>query len=468
MSPFLCLIRVLTPFPIAQRDSARPSGPLKPVKRHVAAGQNPIGSLYLANEGEVPPASTEILGLINALELDADGWALIPYGESKHSGREARTELELTNAADRALADRAKNGVIQRFTREDAEQIVASRRGLWARIKHAIVGLPIFKGHPDAPNYAKRFPDKGERGGVGDMEVTDRGLRFRPVLNEKGASDVDAGWSDFSPYWVTRQVAERDGVPIVAPFRLKSIGLVPNGNIPGLSLVNGRELLSDAPSDESKTMNPYLIRLLAAMGVTLAPDAKDDAAKSAVDQALPKFEAANAAATELPTVKAALKTAETKVTALEGEKLELVNVKTTLEGKVTAAETKFTAERKARAGEVVDAAITAGRLQAAKRDTQLLELVNAADFDTAANAVLAREQRLKTKSGLGELKQKSAEVQSRQETVLELVNAAMEETDIKALPAEERYDAAFKRVEKKNPSLFAQMEAPGATAGAAS
>lgn len=458
MKPILCDLSRLAVSGPAVPQISRLSRPLSALKSRLDRGSNPIGALFLANAADEPGASAEILGLVNGLEFDDEGWALIPFGESHHSGRPAR--LDVANAADVALAEKAKRGVIQRFTREDAEKIALDARSVWGRIKRAIVGLPIFKGHPDAPNYAARFPDKAERGGVGDMQVTDRGLRFRPVLNRQGETDVESGWSDFSPYWVTRLVGDRDGVPIVAPYRLKSIGLVPRGNIPGLSLVNAAgELLSD--ETENKTMNKDLIRLLAAMGITLAPDAKDDAAGAAVDQALPKFAAANAAELELPTVKASLTRLETEKATLATEKLELANARTVAEGKATAAEAKFIAERKARAGEVVDAAITAGRVQAAKRDAQILELVNSADFDQAANAVLAQAQRIKTRSAVGDLKKDSAAVQTRQETVLELVNTAMEEADIKALPAEERYDAAFKRVEKKNPSLFSAMQAPG-------
>lgn len=414
---------------------------------------NRIGTLALVNEAEPTSGAAEILGLVNELEFDDEGWALIPYGESRHSGKPAK--LDLSNAADVALAERAKKGVIQRFAREDAERIVAEAKSIWGRIKRAVVGLPIFKGHPDAPAYAKRFPDKVERGGISDMQVTDRGLRLRPVLNRQGETDVESGWSDYSPYWITRPVGERDGIPIVAPFRLKSIGLVPRGNIDGLSLVNSaHELLSDEDREQNPTMNKHLIRLLAAMGITLAPDAKDDAAGAAVDQALPKFAAANAAAEELPAVKAKLGPLETKVAALEGEKLALVNEKTDMSGKVAAAETKATTARQAFAKFVVASAIAEGRVQAAKQADEELALVNSADLPAAAEALAKREKRFKTESNLGDLKRRSAEAKSLQDQQLELVNSAMEEPDIKALPADDRYDAAWKRAEKKNPALF--------------
>ncbi|ACB76695.1 hypothetical protein [Opitutus terrae] len=451
MKPFLSLIRVLPILAYGFSNFAARIASLKRLKGCPEAGLIPAGDLDLANEAEPPAGSAEILGLCNELEFDDDGWALIPYGESRHSGKPAK--LDLSNAADVALAERAKKGVIQRFAREDAERIVAEAKSLWGRIKRAVVGLPIFKGHPDAPNYAKRFPDKRERGGIGDMQVTDRGLRFRPVINQLGETDIESGWSEFSPYWVTRPVGERDGTPIVAPFRLKSIGLVPRGNIHGLSLVNaGREILSD--DSENPTMNKHLIRLLAAMGFTLAPDATDDAAGAVVDQALPKFNAANAAATELPTVKSQVTALNSQLSALASEKLELANTKADLTGKLAAAETKATAARKAFASHVIASAIVAGRVQAAKKDEEELALVNSADIAAAAVEVDKREARFKTASGLGALKQRSAEAQSRQQTQLELVNAAMEETDIKALPPEDRYDAAWARAQKKNPAAF--------------
>jgi hypothetical protein len=419
--------------------------------------------LQLANSA-APERTLQVLAVANTLDVDEEGWALIPFGDTRHSGRDGRGQTQLSNV-DRELVEKARNGVVQRFTRERAEKMVRDFKSFAGRIKRAVVGLNIYKGHPDAPAYAHIFTDKAPRGTIADMQVTDAGLRIRPVLNPQGAADVAGGWREHSPNWNSEYVGDdpASGLPIVEPFEFISLGLVPKGNMPGLSLVNSGGELHPA-TDSSSTMNKYLMELLTAMGVTIAADADETAQSNAVGQAKGIFAAANAAVSERDTLKTTNADLTTRLTTLEGEKLQLVNSSSTITSERDSLKTQLGEERKARALLLVNSAVVEGRLAAADRDSQVLALCNAADFTKAADDLAKLPKKLKTESVLNNLSQQGREVQDRQSQVLSLVNTAMELPEIKALPMDQRYDAAFTRVQKDpaNAGLFAAMHKPAA------
>lgn len=393
--------------------------------------------LRLANTAAAIQAQPYI-GFANSLALDADGWALIPFGDSHHNAQDGRA------AANSEIPAGLRKGVIQRFDRPSAESLVTDFQSLWKRVKRAVVGLPVFRGHPDAPRFANIFPDKAPRGTISDMEVTDAGLRIRPILTQGAAAEIDAGLSDFSPYWDLKLVNDADaatGLPVYSPFRLHSIGLVRRGNIPGLSLINA----------DLSAMKALLIKLLAACGINVPAETADDAFGPFVQTALDKIsgsatsaatekaamdeklKAANASVTELT---GQLTAANSKVTTLEGEKLTLANAK-------IAAEATIKTERLARAALLVDGAVSSGRVPAAERAAKVTSLANAADFEAEAAAIVNLKPTLKTKSSLTELSASGREQQSRQTSLLSLVNARMTETG-------ETYDTAFTAVQNSD------------------
>jgi hypothetical protein len=383
----------------------------------------------------------QVIGCVNSLTLDAEGWALIPYSDSRHSGRDA------IKGAANGKTEKPRP-MIQRFDREAAIALVNEFKSAWGAFKRAVVGLPIFKGHPDAPRFKSIYPDKTPRGTIADMEVTDEGLRIRPVLTQQGADDVRGGCDEFSPFWLLKKVGEENGVTIARPFSLKSIGIVESGNIPGLSLVNA---LEDDPNF-SEPMKNHIIKLLAAKGITLAADASDSDIAAAVDAACPTIAAANSAEAELPTVKAAnadltakLAAAEASKTAAETEKIALVNAKTT-------AEDAFKAERKERATLLVNAAITDGRLPATEQAATVTALCNAADFPAEVAKLAARPKVLRTESRARDL---GAARQADSSDVLALVNARMKDQG-------ENYETAFAAIQSdpQHKALFARMKTP--------
>jgi hypothetical protein len=392
------------------------------------------------------PQPQQFLGLANALSIDADGWAVIPFGDSMHSGKDGRS----------SASDSAKP-IIQRFDKPAALALVNDFKSAWGKIKRAVVGRSIFKGHPDAPRFQARFPDKAPRGTIADMRVTDAGLQWRPVLNEQGAADVAAGWSEYSPYWLCNVVGEENGSVVVSPFTLKSMGLVEEGNIPGLSLVNAAE-------DFSPIMKNNILKLLAAMGLSLAADASDTDIAAAADRACGTVATANAAETTLKTEKSTLETKVTTLTAerdaLKTETLALANAKTAAEQEAGNLKAQLAAERRERAMLLANAAVTDGRLPAAERDGAVTALCNASDFAAEAKKLAERQKTLPTDPKSRELgKQRD---QGRSRTVMELVNARMEKNP------RESYEQAYAAVQRdpENAELFKAMKSPEIKTGA--
>lgn len=367
----------------------------------------------LANEGD-PTHQARISALANGAMDDA-GWFVIPYGDSRHSGKEGRIGSERERTPEQIEAERS--GVIQRLTREDAVALVNDFKSTWTRIKRAVVGLPVYKGHPDAKRFEKRFPDKTPRGTIADMEAREEGLAIRPVLTGQGADDVDAGWNQPSPYWLLRPTGEEDegGRPVLAPFKLLSLGLVPRGNIEGLSLVNAAE-------PEPTIMKDKLRKFLQSIGLSGVIIPAEDADETALANSLDSAE----------TVIAALKTEhaarQTQIDTLTADKTRLESEKVALANSAESAESTLKTVRAAAAKLVVAGAVKAGKISAADATKQETALANSADFEGDAAKIDALAPKLRTSSVLGNLGQTGKEAQSRQTQILALVNAHMEET----------------------------------------
>lgn len=403
-----------------------PPRPLKSVckafkavcKAPVLVGQTHPRTLSLANSGD-----RAFIAAANALDLDAEGWALIPYGDTLHGGQDGRGTQNVAG------------GVIQRFEMEDARAIVEKFNSMLGRIKRAVVGFPIYKGHPDAEHFAAQYPDKTEIGTVGDMRADTEGLRFRPVLTEAGAEYVEAGHGEFSPYWILSNLdgqTDPQGRPIYGKPVLKSIGIVRKGNMPDLSLVN-----HDNPNPKPSPKMDLLLRLLAALGRTVETDATDEQLNTHVDEAIAALPNADEPGegegndddapteAEVAELKEELATANAAVTAAKA-KLDAAETKATkAEADRLAAVNSADADRKAHAKTLVDHAIASGRVPAAKAEEETLALANAEDFGIAAKALADREPELKTRRLSTDLGAKGNSQKELRGKMLALVNEAM-------------------------------------------
>lgn len=299
----------------------------------------------LANEA--PADRVAITGLTNELTAaGAEGWACIPYGEWPH-----------------------EQG-LQRFGRTEAEEMVGYFKNTWNRIKRAIVGMPIYRGHPDLATQADRYPDKATYGQISDLEARDDGLYLRPVLSTAGAALVnEQGLKFFSPHWLAKRLPEEGGRAVFAPALLVSIGLTDRPNIAGTSLVNSAPGgAAENQPERNTTMPQWLIELLGLANE--APAEQENKARARLTELLKRPEA-QALANE----QSARATAETQLTELKT--------------KLATAETALANERTARAEALVAAAVADGRITEAQKPVWLGRLTR--DF-SAESAALANER----------------------------------------------------------------------------
>ena len=150
-------------------------------------------------------------------------------------------------------------------------------------------------------------------------------------------------------------------------------------------------------------MKNTLLGWLAARGIILANDATDQTILQAVQKAFTDASAPVAAlANEKETQGAQITTLENEKTALTTQVTALTNERDTARTTLANEQTARKAERSARAGAVVDLAITRGKLKAAERQAKIDILANAADeaaFKTAADGLLTGANIVKTIGG---------------------------------------------------------------------
>ena len=167
----------------------------------------------------------------------------------------------------------------QRLDRAHGERIANE---LNARVARGEPGIPVYQGHPDVPELASKYPDKGALGWVTKIELANESRpdgRTVSGLNLTVEWDRDPGkgFKWFSPYWFANEV-ERDGVTYIVS-EISSIGLVNNPNIPEFRLANEAED-NENQNQERKIINrEELIQMLG-----LPPDATDDQIKESIGE----------------------------------------------------------------------------------------------------------------------------------------------------------------------------------------
>lgn len=179
----------------------------------------------------------------------------------------------------------------QRLDRAHGERIANE---LNARVARGEPGIPVYQGHPDVPELASKYPDKGALGWVTKIELVNESTlcpvpgapstkHQAPGTSREGLAltvewdrDPGKGFKWFSPYWFANEV-ERDGVTYIVS-EISSIGLVNNPNIPEFRLAN--ETLNPQPSSPSspKSLAPTILAL-AAKYDRLANEANFDESK---------------------------------------------------------------------------------------------------------------------------------------------------------------------------------------------
>lgn len=389
--------------------------------------KNGSRAVWLANESA--GADFALIGFANACEMAEDGWTIIPYGEWPHS-----------------------EGV-QRFTQQSAEKIVGAFKSTWGAFKRAVIGLPVFKGHPDLTGLENQYPDKAEYGQVADMEARPEGLAVKQILSAGGAALVRSGLRFISPHWLANAVGKTaSGATIYEPVLMKSVGLTNRPNIPNKSLVNTAE----------KSMKPELwLALIQLLGLKPIANAAEVTGEQ-VNEAVTAL-----AARPTPEALANEKTAVVTLTdRAQRAETELAKVKTDL----TTAATALANEKKTKIDETLNGAVKAGVITEADRPVWAKRLDR--DFEGESVALVNCNPAIKVKPTVEQLRLAAMDKKLKNKDGTEIANEG-EDMNIGALVNAEmaspscanikspttKYNTAFANVARKHPALFTEKAA---------
>ena len=196
--------------------------------------------------------------------------------------------------------------LIQRFTPPQAAKAVAAFNAYRVRQGKSFIGMPIYRGHPDADPV--RWPDDRRYGHLLDVQQRDDGLYAKPAWNDLG---LDNKKNHYLPYpsiaWLYDEAsAQRTGV--IEPDEIQSVGLTNQPrmkNVPvwtnqdpaGASQFSANNPLSPAGDAQKTTttkepkMN-HKARLVSLLnkhhGATLDDGSADESIESAYQKAMEK------------------------------------------------------------------------------------------------------------------------------------------------------------------------------------
>ncbi len=385
-------------------------------------------NLYVANE----VAATESHFLANEMKTDGKGWiCLSPYGQFRNNS----------------------NGheITQEITKTDAQEMVSEFNSM-ANIGTKILGLPWYIGHPDHPGFQDRYTDTKSYGRIKGLEAREDGLWANVKWNDAGKSLIDQeAFHGHSVNWRMKRVG-----PNWRPVSLKSVGFTNEPNIPVAPILTANEKTNmnfidwvksllglDATSDEANVKSKM---------ETMANDAR------AYADAKPKIACNETLTTEVANHKA---TITTLTAERDTARTEMANAKTKADADLLAAnsakataETNFANERAARAKDLLDIAVTTGKITGADRKAYETEFANATMFDATLKKLNAANAKvLHTTSFAQTLAARGNEGRPLADQVQDCVNERMISTKCS-------YDEAWKWVQKEKAGLFANMKQP--------
>lgn len=340
----------------------------------------------LAND-QVAPVVAETAGdgynvaLDNAAALDDDGWALIaPFGR--------HPKVHQFRGPDGTVKQQK---FIQVLDNASADSLAGKENSFFGRIKRALVGIPIYKGHGDLndlmPNAVSNTTEKIKLGVVDQVRKTDKGIEAHFALDNDGAKAVGEGWKYPSGFWFIKAIGNEGDAIVCNPTKLISVALTPFPNISGVdSLANARSTTDSEPNNTNKNTDMKLIAgWLLAQGVALA-NSENPTETQILDGLKTVLTSKTGEVVALGNEKSTL---TGKLTALENEKTSLTTRATQAETALANEQTARKAERRRAAEAVADLAIHRGYKTVAERDTVITALENSADFKKDSDALFA-------------------------------------------------------------------------------
>lgn len=307
----------------------------------------------------------------------------------------------------------------------------AGAEAVSAKVANAIAagdpGLPIYNGHPDVPELAAKYPDKGAVGWMVAMEIANEGATAVVEWNE---APPKKRFRWFSPYWDVALDSETDdGTTVTAyVYNMDSIGLTNQPAIHDFRLPNEEapeiDLEKETNPERKTTVNRE--QLIAKLG--LPSDADDAAVEAALDAWIKRAQDAEARVKEL----------EADQTAKKTELAAATEAKAGLE-------TKLANERAARVDLLTQSALADARITPA--DLPRWKKLLTENFDSNSVALANERPKLKTEqlSDAG----KTIAVANSVDRV-QAITAAVEIQMSKGLS----YDAAHDAVRREQPELF--------------
>ena len=364
--------------------------------------------IVLANDTKAAVALANDTGLepFEALENDAagiddDGWALIaPFGNHE--------KTRIFREGGQVKQQR----FIQVLDNESADTLVNGENSFFRKLKRALVGIPVYKGHGDLndvdPKAIANETQKIKLGVIDRIRKSARGVEAHFTLDNDGAQAVADGWKLPSAFWLVMPIGNEGDAIRARPFKLLSVALTQFPNISGVeSLANKRDAgpklnevqnaakQTETTQNKNTIMKQLLIGWLAAQGIALANDATDQAVFDAFNKEwLAKSTSVSALGNEKTTLTG---TINTLTSARDAEKKRADETATALGNEQTARK----AERKSAATFAVDLAIQRGRLTPADRETKIAALENSTNFEADVKPLIEGKPVIKTEAVSG-------------------------------------------------------------------
>lgn len=159
--------------------------------------------------------------------------------------------------------------LIQRFTPAQGVKIVAAFNAYRERQGANFIGMPIYRGHPDADPV--RWPDDRRYGHLMDVQQRADGLYVKPAWNDLG---LDNKKNHYLPYpsiaWLyDMAAAARTG--IIEPDEIQSVGLTNQPRMKNVPVWTNAEDSSSQPQKENTTMPKWIVDRLIALNVLKKP-----------------------------------------------------------------------------------------------------------------------------------------------------------------------------------------------------